>query len=502
MALRLYNTLSRQVEPFKPLQRDRVSLYTCGPTVYNYAHIGNFRTFLFEDLLRRWLEASGFQVLHIMNLTDVDDRTIAAAREKGVSLRQHVDPFVRAFQEDRDWLRIVRAHEEPRATEYIPAMIRLIQRLIEKGIAYLGEDGSVYFSIDKFPAYGQLSRLDTRELKTGASGVTADEYAKEDARDFVLWKAARPEDEAVGAAWDAPFGRGRPGWHIECSAMALELIRQRLGTDVLDIHAGGVDLIFPHHEDEIAQSCAYTGKDQFARYWLHGEFLNIRGTKMSKRFGNITTPRDLREDGVDPGAIRLLMFQTHYRQKLDLTDEGLAAAQEASHRLGEFQNRLNKARSGADSTRLLQAVDRLNRDVAEALNDDLNAPRAVAAMFVFMNEGNAALDAGERPGMAALSAWEQAEGVLGVTSHVRSITLTNFAPTVVVTPPPTPPSDPRAAEEWARLWAAARAQYKSARNYAEADRIRALLGEHGFQVRDSRDGSIEVVRTAGSKSKT
>jgi cysteinyl-tRNA synthetase len=510
MSLRLYNTLSRQVEPFEPLQPGRVSLYTCGPTIYNYAHIGNFRTFLFEDLLRRWLEASGYEVYHIMNLTDVDDRTIAAARQKGLSLRDHVDPFARAFQEDRDWLRIVAAHEEPRATEYIPAMIQLIEGLLAKGIAYRADDGSVYFSISKFPAYGRLSRLDTRELRHGGSErVSADEYAKEDARDFVLWKATKPEDEAVGAAWDAPFGRGRPGWHIECSAMALELIRRRFGTDVLDIHAGGVDLIFPHHEDEIAQSCAYTGRDEFARYWLHGEFLNIKGEKMSKRFGNITTARDLREDGVDPGAVRLLMFQTHYRQKLDLTDDGLAAAQEASRRLGEFQNRLIKGESGADSPRLLQASERLNRDVVEALNDDLNAPRAVAAMFVFMNDANAAMDAGERPGVAALSAWKKAEGVLGVTTQVQSIvietqtgqpTWTGFAPTGVVTPPVTPPSDPVAAQEWARKWAAARAQYKSARNYAEADRIRALLGEHGFQVRDSRDGSIEVVRTALPKS--
>jgi cysteinyl-tRNA synthetase len=499
------------VEPFQPLQKGRVSLYTCGPTVYNYAHIGNFRTFLFEDLLRRWLEASGYEVFHIMNLTDVDDRTIAAAREKGVGLRQHVDPFVKAFQEDRNWLRILPAHEEPRATEYIPAMIRLIGGLMDKGVAYKGDDGSVYFSIARFPAYGRLSRLDQRELRTGASErVSSDEYAKEDARDFVLWKAARPEDEAVGAAWDAPFGRGRPGWHVECSAMALELVSRRYGTDVLDIHAGGVDLIFPHHEDEIAQSCAYTGKDQFARFWLHGEFLNIRGEKMSKRFGNITTARDLREDGVDPGAIRLLVFQTHYRQNLDLTDEGLAAAQEASRRLGEFQNRLLATRSVLDSPRLTQAAGRLDRDFAEALNDDLNAPRGAAAMFAFMNEGHAALDAGEKAGPAALSAWSKAEGVLGVTSMVRSmvvaaqtgeLTVTGFEPTVTVTPSETPPSDPVAADEWARQWATARARLKSARNYAEADRIRGLLKEHGFQVRDARDGSIEVVRIGGSKSK-
>jgi cysteinyl-tRNA synthetase len=428
----------------------------------------------------------------------VDDRTIAAAREKGVSLRQHVDPFATAFQEDRDWLRILPAHEEPRATEYIPAMVRLIEGLLGKGFAYRGDDGSVYFSIAKFPAYGRLSRLDQRELRAGGSErISSDEYAKEDARDFVLWKAARPEDESVGAAWDAPFGRGRPGWHIECSAMALELLRERAGTDVLDIHAGGVDLIFPHHEDEIAQSCAYTGREEFARFWMHGEFLNIRGTKMSKRFGNITTPRDLREDGVDPGAIRLLMFQTHYRQKLDLTDDALAGAREASRRLGEFQRRLLDVKAEADSTKFRDAAEHLQRDLSEALNDDLNAPRAVAAVFAFMNEGHAALDAGERPGPASIAAWNRAEGVLGIASHVVMMKVRGGAedPAAEAQLSDTPPGDAAAAESWAREWATRRARYKSLRNYPEADRIRALLGEHGFQVRDSKDGSIDVVRT-------
>jgi cysteinyl-tRNA synthetase len=502
MSLNLHNTMSRQIEPFTPLETGRVSLYTCGPTVYNYAHIGNFRTFLFEDLLRRWLETSGYQVLHIMNLTDVDDRTIAAAREKGVSLRQHVDPFVKAFQEDRDWLRIRPAHEEPRATEYIPAMVRLIEGLIDKGVAYKGDDDSVYFSIAKFPEYGRLSRLDLRELKTGASErVSADEYAKEDARDFVLWKAAKPEDEAVRAAWDAPFGRGRPGWHIECSAMALDLIRSRFGTDVLDIHAGGVDLIFPHHEDEIAQSCAYTGEKLFARYWLHGEFLNIRGSKMSKRFGNITTPRDLREDGVDPGAIRLLMFQTHYRQKLDLTDDGLAAAQEASRRLGEFQKRLLEHGATADSAAFAAAAEQLSIQVASALDDDLNAPRAVAALFTYMNEGHAALDAGEKPGPKAIAAWERAEGVLGVTSAVTVLRIqgqdsssgSGQNRTAVAETPPADGSE-HEQQAWALEWARRRKQAKSARDYKEADRIRDFLRTAGWEVRDGKDGSVEVVR--------
>jgi len=503
MTLRLHNTLTRCVEPFVPLQAGRVSLYTCGPTVYNYAHIGNFRTFLFEDLLRRWLEASGYDVFHIMNLTDVDDRTIAAAGGKGISLRAHVDPLARAFNEDRDWLRIKPAHEQPRATEYIGAMIELIQGLLDKGVAYVGDDGSVYFAIARFPAYGRLSQLDGRELRAGASErVSADEYGKEDARDFVLWKAARPEDEAVGAAWDAPFGRGRPGWHVECSAMALELIRRRLGMEVLDIHAGGVDLIFPHHEDEIAQSCAYTGRDEFARVWLHGEFLNIRGEKMSKRFGNITTARDLREDGVDPGAVRLLMYQVHYRRQLDLTDEALASAREGSRRLGEFQNRLLASAGAVDGPSLIEAAERLEREMAEALNDDLNAPRAVAAMFAFASSGNAALDAGEAAGPRALATWRRAEGVLGVTSTLQ---VTRVGTAVDIESPdqaeladaPPAEADEEAEQAWAIRWAVRRKDAKTARDYTEADRIRGLLNSAGWEVRDNRDGSIEVVRARG-----
>jgi cysteinyl-tRNA synthetase len=450
--------------------------------------------------LRRWLEASGYEVLHIMNLTDVDDRTIAAARDKGVSLRAHVDPFARAFEEDRDWLRIKAPTEQPRATEYIGPIIELIQGLLDRGVAYLGDDGSVYFAIARFPAYGRLSQLDRRELRAGASErVSADEYSKEDARDFVLWKAAEPQDEAVGAAWDAPFGRGRPGWHVECSAMALDLVRQRFGLDVLDIHAGGVDLIFPHHENEIAQSCAFTGREAFARFWLHGEFLKIGGSKMSKRYGNITTARDLREDGVDPAAVRLLMFQVHYRKQLDLTDKALAGAREGSRRLGEFQNRLLAAGCAADGAVLAEAAGKLDTELTEALDDDLNAPRAVAAMFAFATAGNAALDAGEAAGPRTLAAWRRAEGVLGITSVVESVKVgtavdvgTDSGELTEVPPAGVTEDDQRA---WAVRWAVRRKEAKAARNFAEADRIRGLLKAAGWEVRDNRDGSIEVVRS-------
>jgi cysteinyl-tRNA synthetase len=504
MTLRLYNTLTRSIEPLVPLTPGRVSLYTCGPTIYNYAHIGNFRTFLFEDLLRRWLEASGYEVFHIMNLTDVDDRTIAAAVAKGARLRDHVDPFARAFEEDRDWLRIRPSHAQPRATEYIGPMIELIQGLLDRGVAYRGEDGSVYFAIARFPAYGRLSQLDRRELKAGASErVTADEYAKEDARDFVLWKAARPVDEAVGAAWDAPFGRGRPGWHVECSAMALELIRRRWGADVLDIHAGAVDLIFPHHEDEIAQSCAYTGREEFARLWVHGEFLDLEGTKMSKRYGNILTARDLRDQGIDPGAVRYLLLSTHYRQRLDWSDDALASAREGSARLGAFRDRLEGAAAVTDDPEAAQAAGRFRAEFAAALDDDLNAPRALGALFDLVREGNRLLDEGRRLGPAVREAWTLADDVLAVAPSARARTLTADSLAVEeedgipVRPPEIPPPDPADTEAWALRWAAVRAAEKRGRNFTEADRIRDLLRGAGWEVRDRRDGAIEVVRRAG-----
>jgi cysteinyl-tRNA synthetase len=504
MTLRLHNTLTRQVEPFVPLHPGRASLYTCGPTIYNYAHIGNFRTFLFEDLLRRWLEASGFEVFHIMNLTDVDNRTIEAAAAKGVSLRQQVDPFARAFEEDRDWLRIRPPHAQPRATEYIAPMIELIQRLLERGVAYQAEDGSVYFSIARFPGYGRLARLDRRELRTGASQrVSADEYAKEDAADFALWKAAEPADEAVGAAWDAPFGRGRPGWHVECSAMALELIRRKWDVDVLDIHAGAVDLIFPHHEDEIAQSCAYTGKDEFARVWVHGEFLDLAGTKMSKRYGNILTARDLREQGADPGAVRHLLFNTHYRQKLDWSDEALAAAREGSARLGAFRDRLALEAGPSDDAEAAAAAARFRAAFAAGLDDDLNAPEALGALHVLVREGNRLLDDGRRLGPEFQAAWALADEVLAVapTARARTITADSLAVAeedgIPVRPPEVPPVEPADSEAWALRWAAVRAAEKRGRNFAEADRIRELLRRADWEIRDRRDGAIEVVRRAG-----
>jgi cysteinyl-tRNA synthetase len=500
MSLQLFNTLSRSVEPFEPLSPGRVSFYTCGPTVYNFAHIGNFRTFLFQDLLRRWLERSGFEVLHIMNLTDVDDKVIKAAGSAGARLQDYVVQYIDAFHEDRRYLRIRDASIYPRATEFIAPMIALVQSLLDKGIAYRSDDGSVYFAISRFPAYGRLSRLDTRELKAGASErVSADEYAKEDARDFVLWKAARPEDEAVGAAWDTPFGRGRPGWHLECSAMALDILGREWQEEVLDVHAGGVDLIFPHHEDEIAQSCAHTGEELFARVWMHGEFMTMSGTKMSKRFGNFLTARDLREEGVDAGTVRLLVFNTHYRQPLDWSDESLAHAREGSRRLGETRDRLREAAAngGEESAEFAAAAADCQTAFGEALNDDLNGPRALAALFVFAREANRLLDEGRTPGRGALSVLELAEAVLDVMP-TGSAKLSAADGAEVKELEPVPPADAAAADRWAVAWARRRTEAKASRQYAEADRIRELLRQHGYEVRDTREGS-DVVRSGPAR---
>jgi cysteinyl-tRNA synthetase len=414
--------------------------------------------------LRRWLIASGFKVFQVMNLTDVDDRIIREASAKGVAIGDFTAPYAEAFQQDRKWLRIQDAEEYPRATGFIAPMIELVQGLLAKGVAYKGEDGSVYFAIARFPAYGKLSQLDKRQLKTGASGrVSSDEYDKENAQDFVLWKAAKPEDEAVGAAWDAPFGRGRPGWHLECSAMALALLKQHGAGDVLDIHAGGVDLIFPHHEDEIAQSCAFTGQTYFARYWLHGEFLNIRGTKMSKRLG---TSRPLGTCGRTGWirAVRLLVFQAHYRQKMDLTDESLAMARESARRLGEFDGRLRAARTtgaangagradGPDSWREWATV--LERRVTEAMDDDLNAPRAIAALFDASREGNRLLDQRETPDLAAMAAWDRIIGVfdplpdVATAVRIEAVEARDGGETAGSLPAD-PPVDAEQAAEWAR----------------------------------------------------
>jgi cysteinyl-tRNA synthetase len=470
MTLELYNTLTRRLEPFEPLEPPRVTFYMCGPTVYNYAHIGNFRTFIFGDLLRRYLEYRGYQVFHIMNLTDVDDRTIAAAAKAGVPLAEHTAPFTQAFFQDRDYLRIKPADVYPRATEYVGPMVELVQRLLDRGLAYRGEDGSVYYAVGEFADYGRLSRLDRRELKTGAR-VASDEYDKEDVRDFALWKAATPEDERVGAAWDAPFGRGRPGWHLECSAMSLSEVRKRFGVQTLDIHAGGVDLIFPHHENEIAQSEGATG-EPFVRHWLHGEFLFIRGTKMSKRYGNTLTARDLQEEGVDAAAVRMLVLSTHYRQQLNFTDEALEGAAEGVRRLADFRARLAQAAGGEPAASRPRGAAQLEQEFQGAMDDDLNAPKAVGAVFSFVRVANRELDAGGWGAGEAGAALATLDRVLGVLDLIPGAAQVD-----------------EAFRSWVEERVAARTAARSARDFAAADAIRDELAARGVELEDTSQGT-------------
>ena len=460
---RLYNTMTRAVEPFAPADGRVVRLYTCGPTVYNPAHLGNFRTFLFEDLLRRTLRRAGWSVEQVMNLTDVDDKIIRRAGDAGVTIDQITDRVVDTFQRDRAWLRIEAAEHYPRATAYIAEMIALVQRLEERGIAYRAEDGSVYFAIGRFPGYGKLSHLDTRDLKPGAR-VAQDDYSKENAEDFALWKAATPVDERTGAAWDSPWGRGRPGWHLECSAMAMSILGE-----TIDLHCGGIDLIFPHHEDEIAQSEGATGMT-FSRSWAHGEFLLVEGSKMAKRVGNTVTVDTLREAGYSAAAVRHFVFGTHYRKQLNLTDEALHASREAVARIGEFARRLAEAVAGTPG--LAAAAATLDAEVDAALFDDLNAPEALAAVFTFIRRANAELDRGGEDSGALEQARRAFAGVDAVLDLV----------------PAQEEVDPEL-DAWVAERLDARAAARTRRNFAAADAIRGELEARGVEIKDTPQGT-------------
>jgi cysteinyl-tRNA synthetase len=489
---RLYNTLTRTTEPFAPANGTTVLMYTCGPTVYNPAHLGNFRTFLFEDLLRRTLRLRGWQVRQVMNLTDVDDKIITRASQTGRTITEVTSPIVDIFHADRRYLRIEDAEVYPKATETIPEMIQLVETLMAKGVAYLAEDGSVYFAIDRFPQYGRLSRLDTREIKSGAR-VSQDDYSKENAQDFALWKAAKPEDEASGAAWDSPWGRGRPGWHLECSAMSMKYLGE-----TLDLHCGGVDLIFPHHEDEIAQSEAATGKT-FSRVWCHGEFLLTDGAKMAKRVGNVSTVKDLREQGVSAAAVRHFVYSTHYRKQLNMSGVALEASMEAVRRVGEFAARLDEATGGTPE--LVVAADEAEAAVKAALFDDLNAPEAMGALFTFITRGNAELDRRGTDAAAverARKAFAIIDGVLDVRPRVARLTLqadsatwtrlgSNGAGQVDIGSLPT---EERELLEWGAAQLRARQLARRERQFAEADRIRGVLEERGFVVKDAPGGVV------------
>jgi cysteinyl-tRNA synthetase len=384
MALRLFNTMSAQVEEFRPIQPGEVRMYACGPTVYDFGHIGNFRTFIAVDVLQRYLKLSGYKVRYVMNITDVDDKIIRNSARNGVDVKQYTAKYEKAFLEDSAMLNI----QQPalvRATENIPQMAEFIVKLEQKGLAYPTEDGSYYFRIAKFPAYGKLSKKDFGGMEDGAR-VDVDEYEKDNARDFALWKAPKPGE----AFWDTQIGRGRPGWHIECSVMSM----QQLG-ETFDLHAGGEDLIFPHHENEIAQSESLTGKT-FANFWFHARFLLVEGEKMSKSLGNFFTPRDLVLKGYRPSSIRYLLASVPYRNQLNFTWDGLRQAATSVDRLRNFRLRLASTAfpEGANAAMTKLSADTVDRMKA-ALDDDLNTAQAQGAIFEMVRAANAAIDAGE-----------------------------------------------------------------------------------------------------------
>jgi cysteinyl-tRNA synthetase len=463
VTLKLHNTLSGEKEVLEPLRAGHIGMYTCGPTVWNFAHVGNLRAFLFYDLVRRHLRFSAYEVTHVMNLTDIDDRILDQAMHADTTIGAYVKPYVEAFFEDMAALRTQPAERYPRATEHIPEMVAMITQLLEHEHAYVA-DGDVYFRIATFPAYGALSHLDRTGLRPSGR-VQTDKYDKESVSDFALWKKARPGDEKLGAAWDAPFGRGRPGWHIECSAMS----KRYLG-DTLDIHAGGIDLMFPHHENEIAQSEAANHK-KFARMWLHSEHLtDATGEKMSKSAGGFTTLRDLTAAGHDPVAVRFfLIANAHYRARIRLSAEALHSAAEQVRRLREFADRVRRSSPAAvDDEGLLKRVGEVRAAYREALDDDLNLPLGVGLVFELVREANAALDA-ERAGAGSRDALLAL--IDDVDTHLDVIRR----------------EEPGLADEVERLIAEREAARK-ARDFARADQIRDELRLRGIALEDSRDG--------------
>ena len=379
MPLQFFNTLTRKKEIFQPLRGKVIRMYSCGPTVYNFAHIGNFRAYIFADLLRRYLAFKGFDVIQVMNLTDVDDKTIKKSKEEKIPLNEVTERYSKAFFEDVKKMNILPASVYPKATEHIKEMVEIIKKLLKSGSAYKGKDGSIYFSISKFPEYGKLAHLDLKGLKAGAR-VKHDEYTKDEIQDFALWKAWDKEDGEV--FWETELGKGRPGWHIECSAMSMKYLGEHF-----DIHTGGVDLIFPHHQNEIAQSEGSTGK-KFVNHWLHNEHLLVGGRKMAKSFKNFYTLRDLFEKGYDPRSIRYILLSTHYRQQLDFTFEGLDAAKNTLNRLDDCIRNIKRNKGAKYLPEVSKLAKKCKADFERFMDDDLNVSEALASIFEFVKEIN------------------------------------------------------------------------------------------------------------------
>ncbi|MBC8206394.1 MAG: cysteine--tRNA ligase [Kiritimatiellaeota bacterium] len=454
---KIYNTMSRSLEELIPLEDNHVRLYTCGPTVYNYAHIGNYRAYMFEDLLRRWIQYKGFKITQVQNLTDVDDKTIRGSRESGKALRDYTQTYKDTFFEDLKVLNIEPAEHYPAATDCIPEMIALIEKLFEKGLAYKSDDGSVYFPIDKFAEYGKLARLDRAGMRAGAR-VDQDEYDKDNAADFALWKGYVEEDGEV--VWDSPWGKGRPGWHIECSAMSQKYLGK-----TFDLHCGGVDNIFPHHEDEIAQSEGANGC-LYSKYWMHNAHLQVEGKKMSKSEGNFFTLREILEKGYTGREIRYELIGTHYRKSLNFTFDSLNANRAALARLDDFYAKLQEyIGTEAEAGELPSWAVEMETRFAAALDDDLNIAGGLGALFDGVHAGNKAFPMDPKEAAAVSNLWKKLDTVLGFLE---------------------PPKE-EVPSELIEM-AEARAEAKKNKDWAEADRLRNAVAAAGWIIQDTPSG--------------
>ncbi|QQS33622.1 MAG: cysteine--tRNA ligase [Acidobacteriota bacterium] len=457
---RFFNTLSRQIEEFQPLEDGKVRMYICGPTVWNFAHIGNFRTFVFGDVLRRYLKFKGYELTHVMNLTDIDDRIINEAAARNISIDEFTEPFTQYFLEDFDALGNERPEIMPRATHHIAEMIEIIARLLENGHAY-ESDGSIYYRITAFPEYGKLSKIKFEGNITGGSErIDTDKYDKEDARDFALWKLVGTDEQP---GWDAPFGRGRPGWHIECSAMAMKYLGE-----TFDIHAGGQDLQFPHHENEIAQSEGSTGK-QFAKYWIHSEFLKIDDVTMSKSKGNFFTFRDLAKQGYSPLAIRYLLLSVPYRKQLNFTFEGLQGAESTVERLRNFRSLVQESNGNCDEREAVELVMLALRKFTVAMDDDLNTAAALAAVHDMVREVNIIMSS------RRISA-EEKDAVIDAVAKFDAV-LGIFGP-----------EDDQLLDADIEALIEERQQARTNRDFSRSDEIRDELAARGIILEDTKDG--------------
>ena len=469
----LHNTLTNRIEPLQPLHEGEVRIYTCGPTVYAFAHIGNFRTFVFQDVLRRFLHSQGYRVLQVMNVTDVDDRIIQSAAHAGVDIRQYTEKYIRAFLEDTGALNIEAPEELVRATDHIEDMVALIEKLQQKGMTY-NSDGSIYFRIARFPEYGKLSKIDVHGMKAGAR-VDVDQYEKDDARDFALWKAPKPGEHF----WETRIGPGRPGWHVECSAMAMKYLGE-----TLDIHTGGVDLTFPHHENEIAQSEGATGHP-FVRHWVHAEHLIIDGQKMSKSLGNFYTLRDLFARGQKPSTIRYALLSVPYRRQLNFTEDALKAAESSIERLRNFVVRLKTAQFPAGSVpEMVKRAEQAERDFDAGLADDVNTAVATASVFELVRDVNTAMDAGtflQQDALRVLAAMEKFDAILAVLVDDDDEKLRKLGFGA---------AEPKMTSAQVEALVEERIGAKRRRDFKRSDEIRQLLADSGILVEDTKDGSV------------